>query len=275
MSVTVLSRSPVRARRVLPAAVKVIERLEDATGVNAVINLAGENLAAGRWTAKRKRAIIESRLATTRRVVDWIAAQERKPEVLISGSAVGWYGPRGDELLDERASPGSDFPAQLCRSWENEAEHASGLGVRVCCVRIGIVVALQGGAVARMLLPFRLGLGGRLGDGRQWMSWIALSDIVRLICWLAENSSARGTYNGTAPLAITNAEFTRALARVLHRPARMPVPAFVLKMLLGEMADLLLTGQRVAPARAVEQGFVFESEKVGNALSAGLAGLTS
>ena len=264
--VVVLTRDAVRARSRLPGKTALIEKLGDAGDVDVVVNLAGENLADGRWTAARKREMRESRLGTTRSLVDWMAARERRPRILVSGSAVGWYGPRGDEKLGEDAAPGEDFAATLCRDWEAEAQKAAALGVRVCIVRTGIVLDAGGGALRKMLLPFRLGLGGRLGDGRQWMSWIARPDLVGLIRWLAETEAATGAYNATAPTPATNAEFTRTLAAALHRPALLPVPAFALRLLLGEMAELLLTGQRVLPIRAQAQGFGFRYSDLSAAL---------
>ena len=264
----VLTRDAGRARQRLPTEVALIERLGDAGGVDAIVNLAGENLYDRRWTAARKQALRASRIDTTRHLVDWIAAQQRKPRVLVSGSAIGWYGPRGDEELDENASPGDDFAAQLCRDWEAEAEKASAFGVRVCRVRTGIVLDADGGALAKMLMPFRLGLGGRFGDGRQWMSWIAREDEVRLIRWLLDTESAQGAYNATAPAPLTNAEFTRTLGAALHRLAILPAPAFALRLMLGEMAELLLSGQRVLPARAQAQGFAFRHRDLAGALNA-------
>jgi len=265
-AVTVLTRNAAHAAARLPAAARCIERLDEATAADAIVNLAGENLADARWTAARKQRLLASRLDTTRALLAWIAAQTPRPRVLVSGSAIGWYGARGDEVLGEDATPGDDFAAQLCRAWEAEALRAGELGVRVCCVRIGLVVHPAGGALARMLLPFKLGLGGRLGDGRQWMSWIARSDLLRLLRWLADTEAASGAYNGTAPTPVRNAEFARILGDWLHRPALLPAPAFALKLLLGEMADLLLTGQRVLPQRALAQGFAFECAELAQAL---------
>lgn len=269
-SVVVLTRDVQRARRRLPAQVALVERLHDAGAVDAIVNLAGENLSDRRWTAARKQALRASRIDTTRGLVDWIAAQERRPRVLVSGSAIGWYGPRCDEELDETARPGDDFAARLCRDWEAEAEKATALGLRVCRLRTGIVLDADGGALAKMLLPFRLGLGGRLGDGRQWMSWIAREDVVRLIRRLVDTESAQGAYNGTAPVPVTNADFTRVLGAALHRPAVLPAPAAALRLMLGEMAGLLLTGQRVVPARASAQGFRFRHPSLPAALAAAL-----
>lgn len=266
--VTVLTRDIVRARRHLPDAVFVVDRLDFAEDVDAVVNLAGENLASGRWTAARKHEFGASRIGMTKHLLEWIDRQERAPTVLVSGSAVGWYGPCGDEELDEDADLGDDFSAHLCRDWEAEANKAEVLGVRVCCVRTGIVLGAEGGALKQMLLPFRLGIGGPMGSGRQWMSWIAREDTVALIRWLVDNTSARGAYNGTAPAPVTNAEFARTLGTALHRPALLPTPAFALKLLFGEMADLLLTGQRVLPKRALAEGFVFKYPDLAPALAA-------
>ena len=269
--VTVLTRDIERARGRLPEAVFLIDRLDFAENIDAVVNLAGENLAGGRWTAARKHEFVGSRIGTTKRLLDWIVRQDAAPAVLVSGSAIGWYGPRGDEELDEDADTGNDFSAHLCRDWEAEASKAEALGVRVCCVRTGIVLGADGGALKKMLLPFRAGIGGRMGSGRQWMSWIARADIVALIRWLIDHDNARGAYNGTAPAPVTNAEFARALGAALHRPALLPTPAPALKLLFGEMADILLTGQRVVPRRATAEGFAFKYPELSAALYAVLA----
>jgi len=269
--VTVLTRDIERARTRVPEAVFLIDRLDFAEDVGAVVNLAGENLAGGRWTSARKHEFVGSRIGTTKRLLDWIERQERAPGVLVSGSAIGWYGPAGDEELDEDADAGNDFSAHLCRDWEAEAVKAEALGVRVCRLRTGIVLGTEGGALRKMLLPFRAGVGGRMGSGRQWMSWIARADILALIRWLIDHDSARGAYNGTAPAAVTNAEFARALGAALHRPAVLPTPAFALRLLFGEMADILLTGQRVVPKRATAEGFKFKYPELPSALSSVLA----
>jgi len=269
--VTVLTRDIERARGRVPEAVFLIDRLDFAENIDAVVNLAGENLAGGRWTAARKHEFVGSRIGTTKRLLDWIDRQDSAPAVLVSGSAIGWYGPRGDEELDEDADIGNDFSAHLCRDWEAEASKAEALGVRVCCVRTGIVLGADGGALKKMLLPFRAGIGGRMGSGRQWMSWITRADIVALIRWLIDHDSARGAYNGTAPAPVTNAEFARALGAALNRPTLLPTPASALKVLFGEMADILLTGQRVVPRRAMAEGFAFKYPELSAALSAVLA----
>jgi len=269
--VTVLTRDIERARGRVPEAVFLIDRLDFAENIDAVVNLAGENLAGGRWTAARKHEFVGSRIGTTKRLLDWIDRQDSAPAVLVSGSAIGWYGPRGDEELDEDADIGNDFSAHLCRDWEAEASKAEALGVRVCCVRTGIVLGADGGALKKMLLPFRAGIGGRMGSGRQWMSWITRADIVALIRWLIDHDSASGAYNGTAPAPVTNAEFARALGAALNRPTLLPTPASALKLLFGEMADILLTGQRVVPRRAMAEGFAFKYPELSAALSAVLA----
>jgi uncharacterized protein (TIGR01777 family) len=266
--VTVLTRNAVSSGARLPQGVRLVTGWSQAPAVDALINLAGENLAQGRWSAARKQILWSSRIGTTQALFAWIAAQPERPRVLVSGSAIGWYGPRGDEILSEDAVSGQDFAARLCCAWEAEAAKVQTLGVRVCRIRTGIVLGTEDGALKKMLPPFRLGLGGRMGDGRQWMSWIAREDIVALIGWLVQNEQAVGTYNATAPAPVTNAEFAAALSHALHRPAWLSAPAFALRLLLGEMAELLLTGQRVLPARALREGFVFRHAALQAALEA-------
>lgn len=274
-AVTVLTRDPERARGLLPGGTQAIDDLSPLTGVDAVVNLAGENLGAQRWNAARKRAFRASRLGITQRLNAWIAALPRRPWALVSGSAIGYYGPRGDETITEDSAPGDDFSATLCRDWEAEARQAEALGLRVCTLRTGIVLgpanAASGGALAQMLPAFKLGAGGPMGSGRQWMSWVHRDDLVDLIRWLLATGGARGAYNGTAPAPARNAEFARALGRALHRPARLPMPAFALRAIVGEMAELLLTGQRVLPQRALDQGFAFRYPALDAALADVLA----
>ncbi|MEQ1440371.1 TIGR01777 family oxidoreductase [Fontimonas sp. SYSU GA230001] len=272
-AVVALTRSLADARAVLPAPVACVTALDDAGATDAVVNLAGLNLASGRWTAARKQAMVASRVQTTEGLVAWMQAGVR-PRVLVSGSAIGWYGARGDEPLAEDAAPGrsSEFSVQLCTAWEAAAARAAALGVRTCLLRTGIVLEGDGGSLARMLLPFRLGLGGPMGSGRQWMSWIHRADLVALILWLIDRDDASGPYNGTAPEPVRHAEFVAALGRVLHRPAIVPMPGFVLRLLIGEMADLLLTGQKVLPVRALDGGFTFAYPRLDAALQAILGG---
>lgn len=235
----------------------------------AVVNLTGEPVAQ-RWTAAARQRISNSRIQGTRSLV--AALRKHPPEVLVSASAVGYYGSRGDEILTEDSPPASDFLGQLALAWEREAHAAEQFGVRVVTPRIGVVLGRGGGALAQMLLPFRWGVGGRLGTGAQWMSWIALDDLVSLIEFAIENAALSGPVNAVAPNPVTNAAFTRALAAVLHRPAILPVPAFALKILFGEMSQILLAGQRVFPEVALRAGFQFHLADLGQALRQAIAG---
>lgn len=240
-------------------------------GVDAVIHLAGENIAAGRWSETRKKTIVESRVTSTKLVAETIAALSRKPRVFLSASAVGFYGNRGDELLDEGSAMGEGFLATTCRDWEAETRYAQRAGIRTVQLRFGMILAKRGGALAKMLLPFRLGLGGRLGDGRQYVSFVAIADVVAAVRFLLDDERLAGAVNVTAPNPVTNAEFTRALGRVLHRPTIFPVPAFAIRMLLGELGErLMLEGQRVMPKRLLDAGFVFEAGTIDAALTSAL-----
>ncbi|MGQ0503016.1 MAG: TIGR01777 family oxidoreductase [Panacagrimonas sp.] len=265
-AVTVLTRAPDRARAILPPAVECICALDQAQGIGSVINLQGEALASGRWNARLKAAFVRSRVDFTRELVDWMRRQPQPPESLVNGSAIGWYGDRGDEALTESSAPGTDFAARLCRDWEAQAQAAEALGVRVCRIRTGIVLDRDGGALARMLPAFRLGAGGRLGSGRQWMSWITRADLVRLIRWLTESPELSGAFNATSPEPLRNEDFTRLLAQALHRPALLPMPAFVLRGLFGEMSGLLLGSQKVLPDAARGAGFEFQAPGLDAAL---------
>lgn len=265
--VSVLSRDVRRAAGVVPAGVQCVDTLEGLTDVGTVYNLAGENLAAGRWTAARKQAFRDSRIVFTERLVRWMRGLDVRPKVLVSASAIGIYGARGDDPVTEETPPADDFAAALCRDWEAAAGAATALGVRVCTPRIGIVLGTDGGALAKMLPPFRLGLGGPMGSGRQWMSWIHRGDLVALLRWLGQTPSAQGAYNATAPQPVTNREFAAALGRAVQRPAVMPTPAPLLKLAFGEMAEaLLLSGQRVLPQRAHDAGFMFRYATLATAL---------
>jgi hypothetical protein len=237
-------------------------------GAEVVFNLMGEAAAEGRWTADRKRRIRDSRVVGTRNLVAGLAAPDARPRVLVSASAVGFYGDRGDEVLDERSSRGTGFLADVCADWEREAMAAERFGVRVVCVRIGLVMSSEGGALGKMLPAFRLGAGGRLGSGRQWMPWIHIDDIVGLLLRAAADESIRGALNGTAPAPVTNAEFTAALGRALHRPALLPVPAIALHVAFGEMGGMLMASQRVLPRRALESGYAFAHPELDGALRA-------
>ena len=232
-------------------------------GLDVVVNLAGESIA-GRWTAAKKARILDSRLASTRAVVEaFRAAGERRPRVLINASATGIYGDRGDELLDEHsaAGPEGEFLPEVTRAWEQAARAVEALeqpAVRLCFARFGVVLAKQGGALAKMLLPFRLGAGGKIGSGQQWMPWVHIDDAVGALLHLIDSESARGAYNLVAPAPVRNAEFTAALGRALHRPTLLPVPKLGVKLALGEMGEaLLLDGQRAVPRRLEAEGFGF------------------
>jgi uncharacterized protein len=227
-----------------------------AVGADAVVNLAGASIGGGRWTAERKALLRSSRVDTTRALVAALAKMNARPRVLVSASAIGYYGSRGDESLAEESAAGKDFLASLAREWEAEAVKAEALGIRVVRARFGIILARHGGALAKMLLPFKLGVGGRVGPGQQWMSWVTLKDVVGILRLALENRAVQGAVNVVAPGAVRNAEFTKELARAVHRPALFPAPAFALRLALGEMADaLLLASQRVVPQRLQQLGY--------------------
>jgi uncharacterized protein (TIGR01777 family) len=221
------------------------------------VNLAGEGIADRRWTASRKEALRSSRLRSTRSLVSAIAQCATPPKVFVSGSAIGYYGPRRDEAITETTGPGSDFLARLCVEWEQEARAAASAATRLVVIRTGLALDKHDGALAKMLLPFKLGLGATLGSGDQFMPWIHADDWSGMVAWLIDNDRASGAFNVTAPEPVTNRTFTRTLGRVLRRPAVLPAPAFVLRAALGEMSSMLLTGQRVLPAAAEQLGFRF------------------
>jgi uncharacterized protein (TIGR01777 family) len=235
-----------------PKGLPPITSLENA---DAVIHLAGEPVAQ-RWTTEAKRRIRESRVGSTERLVEAISKLPRPPRCLVCASAVGYYGSRGDEILGESSPPGSGFLPEVCVAWEKAAQAASGLGVRVALIRTGVVLDKRGGALGRLLAPFRAGLGGRLGSGRQWMSWIHAGDLAEMFRFVLDGT-LNGAVNGVAPFPVSNADFTQELARALKRPALLPVPEFLLKALLGDMAEILLASQRVAPRAAESAGFRF------------------
>ena len=227
--------------------------------IDAVVNLAGAPIADRPWTRSRKALLWSSRITLTETLVAWLQSREQKPAVLVSGSAVGWYGDGGERELTEESPPVSeDFASHLCIAWEETAQRVEALGMRVVLVRTGLVLAAEGGFLSRLLLPFKLALGGPIGNGRQWMPWIHIKDQIALIDFLVHENAASGPYNACAPQPVRNAEFARTLGQVLHRPAFMPMPAFVLRVLLGEMSGLLLGGQRARPARLLAAGFTFQ-----------------
>jgi uncharacterized protein (TIGR01777 family) len=236
-------------------------------GLDAVVHLAGENIAAGRWSDARKRRLRESRVAGTQLLAERLAATKSPPRVLVAASAVGFYGNRGDEVLTEASPPGKDFLADLCRDWEAAAQPAKDKGVRVVHLRLGMVLSPAGGALAKMLLPFRLGAGGRMGSGRQYWSWIALDDVIAVIERALTDGEISGPVNTVAPQAVTNAEFTRALGKALRRPTVFPMPAFAARMVFGELADaLFFASQRVEPRRLLDRGHDFRFPELEGAL---------
>jgi uncharacterized protein len=238
-----------------------------AAGADAAVNLAGASIAGARWSAARKELLRSSRVEFTRSLVKALAGLPQPPKVLISASAVGYFGDRGEELLTDQSPPGNDFLARLARDWEEEALRAQDFGMRVVVLRFGVVLSSIGGALKRMLPPFRLGMGGRLGSGKQWVSWLTLPEAVRMIRQAMENANWQGAFNATSPNPVTNAEFTRALARVLGRPALLPAPTFMLRMALGELADaLLLSSQRAIPKRLQELRYSFLHPTIPEAL---------
>jgi uncharacterized protein len=266
---TVLSRHPETVAVKCGAAAQAMISLDEwqpERFFDAVINLAGEPIVDEHWSARRKQVLRESRITLTEKLVQRVAAAKQKPKVLLSGSAIGYYGDRGDTELDDAAPAGKDFAAKLCKDWEEAALVAEKHAVRVCLLRTGLVLSKSGGLLGRMLLPFKLGLGARLGDGRQWMSWIHIEDYVALVLRLLNDDQMRGPFNMSAPQPVTNAEFTRTLAKLLHRPAFLFAPKPVLRLAMGERAALLLEGQRVFPAKLVAAGGQFKYPELAGAL---------
>jgi uncharacterized protein (TIGR01777 family) len=238
-----------------------------AVGADAVVNLAGASIADGRWSAERKALLCSSRIDTTRSLVTALAKMNARPRVLVSASATGIYGNRGDELLTEESQPGNDFLSNMAKDWESEALKAEAIGIRVVPARFGIVLARKGGALPAMMLPFRFFAGGKIGSGLQWMSWIALEDVVEILRLTIENGNVRGPINVISPQPVQNAEFTKTLANVMHRPAFFPAPAFALRLVLGEMADaLLLSSQRVLPKKLESLSYHFLHPDLSGAL---------
>ncbi|MBI1762228.1 MAG: TIGR01777 family protein [Acidobacteria bacterium] len=260
--IVVLTRNPERATGIVGATAYAWQPEHEPPpvaafeGVTAVIHLAGENVAA-RWTTERKRRIRDSRVLGTRNLVLGMQQSAVPPSIFIAGSAVGIYGYRGAEQLTEQAAPGTGFLVDLCREWETESEQAQAFGARTVMLRTGVVLSRAGGALKTMLPAFRFGVAGKLGDGRQWFPWIHIADIVGLLRHALLNETVRGPLNGVAPNPVTNAEFTKELAAVLHRPALLPVPKFALELLFGEMAAVLLASQRVVPEAALKAGYQF------------------
>ncbi len=277
-AVTVLSRNPRRARESLGAGVECFGWDPDSepasaaalNGRDGVVHLAGENVAQ-RWTKDAKQRIRRSRELGTRNLVEGLRVTEDRPGVLVAGSAVGIYGPHGNELLDEQTAAGNDFLAEVVKAWEHEADAAAGLGMRLIKLRTGVVLDAEAGALAKMLPPFKAGIGGPVAGGRQYVPWIHIADVVGLILAALEDDAWRGPVNATAPEPASNAELSKALGRVLHRPAVAPVPALAIRVLYGEMADIVVKGQRVVPRRALELGYSFRHPQLDEALKSTLA----
>ena len=268
--ITVLSRNTDKVARLFAQSVTPLSDLQTLTAsdhFDIIINLAGAPIFDKRWTAAQKTIIRDSRIQLTQQLIDKIATMQQKPQLLISGSAIGFYGDQGDTELTEQSHSIADFSQQLCADWEQAALQAEQYDVRVCLMRTGLVLGKDGGLLQRMLLPFKLGLGGRIGSGRQWMSWIHLQDWIAIAENMINDSSMQGAYNATAINPVTNLEFSKTLAEVLKRPACLPLPAFALKTLLGEMSELVLGSQKVLPARLVQHGFEFQFSHLRHALN--------
>src|SRR5437588_5462922 len=277
--VAVLSRRPDTARERLGQAVTVVAGdpmhrgawMDATANCDAMVHMAGENIFARRWGTAFKELLRTSRIQSTENVVQALARRPRtdngQAKVLVNASAIGYYGPRSDEELDENSPPGDDFLAHICIDWEKAARAAEAHGVRVAIVRVGVVLDKEGGALKQMLTPFKLGIGGRTGSGRQWVSWIHHADLVGILLRALDSAAATGPINGTAPNPLPNRDFAKALGRALHRPTFMPTPAFALRMMLGEVSQLVTTGQRVLPRQAQGLGYSFRFPTIDAALN--------
>lgn len=257
---TVWSRQPEEVAKLCGVGVRGIAHPDDigAQVVDAVVNLAGAPIADRPWTRKRKALLWDSRITLTEQLITWLERREQKPAVMISGSAVGWYGDGGERELDEESPPVSeDFASRLCIAWEETAVRAQAAGIRVVLVRTGLVLANEGGFLQRLLPPFKLGMGGPIGNGRQWMPWVHIDDQIAAIDFLLNREDAQGPYNVCAPSPVRNRDFAKTLATILHRPSFMPMPAVALRLLMGELSILLLGGQRARPSRLQAAGFTF------------------
>lgn len=273
LRVCVLSRNRLRAERHFRGGVTAVESLfglDPDIAPRIIVNLAGKNLGSQRWNAQVKQQLVASRVEVTRHVIDYIAAAAIKPELLISGSAVGYYGARGEETLTEAAAPGGEYQSELCRRWEAAARPAEDQGVRVCVSRTGVVMGQGGGALSGLLPMFRRGLGAVVGSGRQWISWIQMDDLIDIFIDFMSNPVLAGAFNNTSPEPVTNRVFARTLGQVLRRPVLLRVPGPVLRLQMGEMAHLYLTGQRVMPARHQQRGYRYRYPDIRSAFQASL-----
>ena len=266
--IVILSRNPEAVKSPIKG-ISNLKQLEIDESFDIIINLAGEPIAGKKWTDKQKDIILSSRIDTTNNIIEYLKVVKWKPKLLISGSAIGYYGLSKDtKNIDEQGSVDDSFSSHLCQQWETVALEAKLLGVRTCLLRTGIVIGKSGGALSKMLLPFKMGLGGKIGDGKQWMSWIHLKDLVNIILFCIENEQCSGAINGTSPNSITNIEFTKTLGKVLNRPTIFPIPSVVIKLLMGQMGqELLLSGKQVLPVAILKAGYKFQYEKLEDALS--------
>lgn len=269
-NITLLCRNFSKAKELFGDRVNLLGSVKDtALEVDAVINLAGEPIVDKRWSDQRKQVLKDSRIGVTDELIEWMDQSAKKPKTLISGSAIGYYGnyPENNQVT-EISKPRECFASELCQQWEAAALKAEQFGTRVCLVRTGIVLAAHGGGLKRMLLPFKMGLGGRIGSGEQWFAWIHLQDMLSLLLFLLDNENIRGAVNATAPHPVTNDIFSKQLAGALNRPALFPMPEFVAKLLFGEASELLLEGQKVVPKKLIDHGFEFAFPQANTALKA-------
>ena len=268
--VTVLSRTPDSVNKIIGNKLTTLSNLDQLSSEHSfqvIINLAGAPIFDNHWSETRKKVIRDSRIKLTEQLLAYIERAGVKPELLISGSAIGYYGDQGNNVLNEASPVHPDFSQRLCADWESTAQQAERFGVRVCLIRTGLVLAYDGGLLQRMLRPFNLGLGGTLGNGQQWMSWIHRDDWISIAKTMINNQTMQGAYNATAPHPVTNSAFTKILAQHLKRPALLPLPAWLLKLLLGERSDLVLASQRVLPERLLAEGFSFQYPELLSALT--------
>lgn len=258
-TVFVLTRSPEKIKSPI-LAINYLAQIDKEVVLDVVINLAGEPIANKRWSDQQKNSIINSRIETTNDLIYYFKSIEHKPKLLINGSAIGYYGiEKTNEVIDEEALVDTSFSSKLCQQWETAAMQAESLGIRTCLLRTGIVLGEGGGALSKMLLPFKMGFGGKIGDGNQWMPWIHLDDLVGIILYCIANQHLKGPINGTSPNPVTNQVFTKTLGRVLHRPTIIPMPVIIVKLLMGQMGEeLLLSGKKVLPMKVLDAGYKFK-----------------
>lgn len=268
--ITILSRNKNKVIKIFGndvASISSCDEIANEEKFDAVINLAGEGIAEKRWSEKQKEKLLNSRVKITKNLIELFFRLKNKPEIFISASAIGFYGSHDAEILNEDSKPNNEFTHQLCQSWENEARKAEDFGIRTCITRFGVVLGKNGGSIKKLEIPFKLGLGGRIGDGSQYFSWVHIDDVILGILFLVNGKNHSGIFNLTAPQAVTNSQFTKALGKALQRPTIFPMPALMVKILFGEMGEsLLLKGQRVFPKKLLESGFSFKYQNIDSAL---------